>query len=436
MKKILSLAILTQAFAFPSFAQESWDLQKCIDYAIEHNITVKQQKDNVEQQRISLSTAKNSRLPDLSANASENLGFGRALSADNTYINRNTQSTVLNLSTSIPLITGGRIPAEIKVRKLGLDAAMADLSKTKESIALQVISAYLEAIYQRDLAEVARRQVELSGAQVRRTQLLYDNNKISAADLAQIKATKANDESSLTQQENAAQLALLTLSQLLELDKPDGMKLQTPSNIDISSIVLPAPDLIYSEALGIKPQIEAENLRLQSAEKSVTVAKSGLYPSLYLSAGLGSNFYKTSGFPSEKFRTQLKDNFSQSVSLNLSIPIFNRFQTRNNIRSAKLSVHTQELQLEQTRKALYKEIQQAYYNAVAAQRTSLSSDAALEASKESFSLMQSKYENGKANATEYQEAKNKLMNAETTAIQSKYRFIFTNKILDFYRRTL
>ncbi len=438
MKKLLIGALLLSFSSVSLQAQneKTWTLQTCIDYAIEHNLSVKQQEDNVEQQRLSLSTAKNSRLPDLNANAGESFGFGRGLTADNTYANRNTQSTNFGLNTSIPLITGGQIPAEIQIRRLGLEAAMADLSKARESVALQVISAYLEAIYQQDLVDVAKRQLQLSDEQVKRTQLLYDNSKATAVDLAQIKATKANDETSLTQQENNLQIAILALSQLLELDKPDGMKLQRPELVSSNNVVLPSPDVVYSEALGVKPLISAEQIRLKSAEKNVTLAKSRLYPSLYFSAGLGSNYYKTSGFPSSAFGKQLKDNFSQSLSLNLSVPIFNRFQTRNNIRAAKLSVHTQELQLEQTRKSLYKEIQQAYYNAVGAQRQCLSTEASLNASQEAFTLMTKKYENGKANVTEYQESKTSLMKAESNAIQAKYTFLFRQKILEFYRTAL
>lgn len=438
MKKLLIGALLLSFSSVSVCAQgeKTWTLQSCIDYAIEHNLSVKQQEDNVEQQRLSLSTAKNSRLPDLNANAGESFGFGRGLTADNTYANRNTQSTNFGLNTSIPLITGGQIPAEIQIRRLGLEAAMADLSKARESVALQVISAYLEAIYQQDLVDVAKRQLQLSDEQVKRTQLLYDNSKATAVDLAQIKATKANDETSLTQQENNLQIAILALSQLLELDKPDGMKLQRPELVNSNNVVLPSPDVVYSEALGVKPLISAEQIRLKSAEKNVTLAKSRLYPSLYFSAGLGSNYYKTSGFPSSAFGKQLKDNFSQSLSLNLSVPIFNRFQTRNNVRAAKLSVHTQELQLEQTRKSLYKEIQQAYYNAVGAQRQCLSTEASLNASQEAFTLMTKKYENGKANVTEYQESKTSLMKAESNAIQAKYTFLFRQKILEFYRTAL
>lgn len=436
MKKVLSLAILAQIVSLPTFAQNGWDLQKCIDYAIEHNITIKQTANNVEQGKIALNTSKNNRLPSLTGSISDGVNFGRGAGYDNVYVNNTTNSLGFNLGASVELFTGGRTENEIKAKKLDLEASLAGLSKAKESIALRVISAYLEAINQNDLVEVAERQVELSEAQVHRMQLRYDNNLASGSDLAQIKANKANDETQLVQQKNTAQLALLDLSQLLELPSPEGLNITKPTDIDAKSIVLPSPELVYSEALSIKPQIQQEQLTLKSKEKSVAIARAGYYPTLSLSGGLGSSYFTSSNAKMNGFKKQMSDNFSQNINLNLSIPIFNRFQTRNNIRSAKIGILNQELQLEQTKKDLYKEIQQAYYNALAAQRVCVSTEAALEASKESFALMKNKYENGKANTTEFQEEKTKLMKAEATAIQSKYKFIFTNKILEFYRKTI
>lgn len=410
-----------------------WDLTECVQYALAHNLNIKQQEDNVKLQEISLSTSKNSRLPDLNGSVGENLSFGRALTSDNTYLNRNTNSTSFSLSTSVPLITGGRIPAEIKVRKLNLQAALQDFEHARENVALSVTSSYLEAIYQKDLVQVAERQVELSKAQVRRMELLFQNDKASEAELSQIRSTLANDELSLTQQQNSYMLALLNLSQLLELETPDGFDVTRPEIGAVKGDELPSPDLVYNEAVGIKPQIQAEQIRLQSAEKNIQLAKSALYPTLHFSAGLGSSYYKTSGYEAMGFGKQLRDNFNQYLGFSLSVPIFKRFATRNSIRSARLQVHSQQIKLDQAKKQLYKEIQQAYYNAVAARRQCESSDEALTSASTAFDLMQLKYENGKATATEFQDSKTKYMRAESQQIQSRYTYLFRKKILNFYR---
>jgi outer membrane protein len=420
--------------AVPASSQtREWNLRECIDYAIEHNISIKQQENNVKNQEVSLSTAKNSRLPNLQASASESLGFGRGLTSNNTYANRNTQSTSFNLGSDVPIYTGGQITNQIRQNKLNLQAALADLEKAKENISMQVASAYLEAVYQKDLVTVAERQKELSEAQARRVELLFQNGKVSETELAEANSHVAADELSLTQQQNSCMLALLDLSQLLELPTPEEFDIQRPEVNDPATVILTAPDVIYAEALNIKPQIQAGKLNVLSAERGVRIAQAGHYPSVHFSAGMGSNYYKTSGFKADPFSKQMDDNFNQSLGVSLSVPIFNRFATRNAVRQARLQVTSQQMQLEETKKALYKEIQQAYYNALAAQKQCISSNAALQSCQTAFNLMQKKYENGKSTATEYQESKTALQKAESTALQSRYTFLFRQKIIEFYR---
>lgn len=433
MKRLFIISSLILNASVGTFAQKQWTLTECIEYAIEHSINIQRQQDAVKQQEISLNTARNSRLPDLTASAGENFGFGRALTSNNTYENNSTTSTSFSLGTSVPLITGGRIPAEISKSKLNLQATLADLEKAKQDISLNVASAYLEAICAKELVDVARQQIELSKAQKHRIEILVQNGRAAETQLAEINATVSNDELSYTQQSNNYSLALLTLSQLLELPSPEGFDI---ANIDVSNIsqtMLINPETAYSEAVVSKPQILAQEMRIQSAEKDIAISKSALYPSLYLSAGLGSNYYNTSGYKTQPFSDQIKDNFNQYIGLSLSVPIFNRFSTRNNIRSARLQLHSQQLTLDETKKALYKEIQQAYYNALAAQKQCTSSAAALKASETAFNLMEKKYENGKATSIEYQESKTSLAKAQSNNIQSIYTFIFRNKILNFYR---
>ena len=410
-----------------------WSLKQCIEYALEHNISIKQQQKTVENSEIQLNTARSARLPSLNASANQSFSFGRGLTSDNTYTNRGTQSTGFDLGTSIPLITGGQIPNTIAVRKIDLQAALADLEKAREDISLQVTSQYLECLYQKELMEVAERQCELSKNQLRRIKLLFDNGKKSEADLAEAQSAVANDELTLTQATNNYDLTLLTLSQLLELDTPQGFAVEKPAEASSALAALnqaPSADgLEYST----RPSIIAQQYRLKSAERNIRIAKAGYYPSLNFSAGLGSSYYKTSGFQADPFGTQMKNNFNQYLSFSLSIPIFNRFTTRNAVRQARVAVENQRLALENTRKALYKEMQQAYYNAVAAQKQYQSSQTACDAASASFNLMQKKYENGKANSTEFEEQKTRYMKAQADHLQAKYTYIFRQKILNYYR---
>lgn len=444
IKPLLSLAILLAATAAQTPAQaqvRTWTLKQCIDHALEHNIGVKQRDNERRRQELQLSTARNSRLPDLNASVGQNFSFGRGLTAQNTYTNTNTSSTSFSIGTGIPLFTGMSIPNTIKLNRLNLKAATADLEKAKNDIRMQVAQAYVEILYAMEMADVAHRQIAIDSMQAERLKAMVDNGKASEVELSQQQATLSQSRLTATQADNNMKLALLTLSQLLELPTPENFAISRPGATQPSTdatlpspdAILPSPDAIYAEAAGSRPEIQAEQLRLQGTERSIAIARAALYPQLSLSAGLGTNYYKTSGFRAEPFSDQIKNNFSQYIGLNLSIPIFNRFQTRNNIRSAKISRETQMLQLDNTRKALYKEIQQVYYNATAAAAKYNSSSLAVRSSGNAFMLMTAKYENGKAGITEFNEAKNNYLKAESDLTQARYEYLYQTALLDFYR---
>lgn len=437
MKKILLFVILVVLVKLDILAQtKQWTLLECCDYAVAHNISIKQTDNQRRKQELSLSTARNSRLPDLFASIGENFSFGRGLTAENTYSNTNTSQTSFSLGTSVPLFTGFQIPNTIKLNQLNLEAATQDLEKAKNDIRVQVAQAYVKILYDLEICDVARRQITIDSLQVYRLQVMLNNGKASQAELSQQQATLAQSHLTATQADNDLQLDILALTQLLELPSPEGFSVVRPDLDALLSSLnaqLVSPDLIYQEALTARPEVAAEQLRLQGTENSIKIAQSALYPSLSFSAGLGTNYYKTSGFTADGFGNQLKNNFSQYLGVNLQIPIFNRFSTRNNIRSARIDQETQQLQLDNVKKTLYKEIQQVYYNAVAASEKLRSSQQAMLAARDAFTLMQAKYENGKANITEFDDAKNKYLKAESDLVQARYEYLYQSHLLDFYR---
>lgn len=432
----IALMAVTAAGAQTEQAAQAWSLRQCISYALEHNITVKQQDVTRQQREIDLSTAKNSRLPDLNGSASQNRSFGRGLTSENTYSNTNTSSTSFSLGTSVPLFSGLKIPRTIELNKLNLEAATADMEKARNDISVQVAQAYVQILYDMEMCDVAQRQISIDSLQVVRLKEMYRNGKASGVDVAQQEATLAQSRLTYTQADNDCRLAVLALTQLLELPSPEGFAIIRPDAgvIDPSAgAVPPSPDEIYQEAITFKPEIKAELYRLKGSEMNIKIAQSALLPTLSLNAGLGSNYYKTSGFDAESFGRQLRNNFSQYIGLSLNVPIFNRFATRNSIRSAKLQRETQQLQLDNVRKNLYKEIQQAYYNTIAARAKYESSMEASRSNKAAFDLMSAKYEYGKANITEFNEAKNNWLKAESDLVIAKYEYVYDTSLIDFYR---
>lgn len=432
MRKI-ALATLSLLPAMLMGQPKAWTLQECIGYALEHNISVKQSEINTAQKEIELNTAENSRLPGLAASASENLSFGRGLTADNTYANTNTTSTSFSLGGSIPIFQGFEIKNSIIMSKLDLAAAMTDLEKAKDDIRVSVAQAYVQILYNKEILGVADNQVEIDAQQLARIENMKANGKASAAQVAAQQATLAQSKLSQTQAQNNLSISILDLTQLLELTTPEGFDIVTPPESALKPGLLMNPEEVFAQAEQIKPVIQSEQIRLDYMAQQIKRAKGAYLPTLSLNGGIGTNFYTSNGRENKSFGDQVKNNFSQYVALSLNIPIFSRFQTRNQVRSAQLAFDNQNLQLENAKKSLYKEIQQAYYNASTSQEKAKSSIEAAASAKQAFELEREKYENGKTGITEYNESKTRWLEAESNLLQARYESLYLEKVLDFYR---
>ena len=433
-KYIGSLLLAGAGVCFcPVQAQEAWTLRQCIDYAIEHNISIRQVENSTDQNKVNVNTTKWARLPNLKGSASQNWSWGRTASPiDNSYTDINSGNTSFSLGTSVPIFTGLQLSNEYALAKLNLKAAIEDLKKAKEDVAINIAGSYLQTLLNLELNKVAQNQIKLSEEQLIRIKGLFDVGKASPAQVAEAQARVAQDQMTAVQAENQYKLSLLDLSQLLELPTPEGFVLANPEE-EVAFAPLTAPDDIYSEAIAYKPGIKAAEYRLEGTAKSIRIAQSQFYPQLSFSAGLGSNYYTISGQSADNFGKQMKNNLNKYVGFNLSVPIFNRFATRNQIKTSRLKQTYQSLELENTKKKLYKEIQQAWYSAVAAESKFSSSASAVNANEESFRLISEKFDNGKATFVEYNEAKTNLTKALSDRLQAKYEYLFRTKILDFYK---
>lgn len=433
--RLLGIVLLLLLISTPSSAKQ-WTLPECIDYAIEHNISLKQRENTCRQNELNLNTAKNSRLPDLNAGVSESLGFGRSLGMDNTYSKNNTSNTSFQISTSVPILTGNRIENTIKLNQLNLEASTADLEKARNDIRTQIAQQYIQIVYDTEILAVAKRQIGIDSLQLYRLQEMERNGKATLTEVLQQKSTMEQSRLTATQAENTYRLDLLALSQLLELPSPEGFSIVIPTlPNNYGSLINVNPEIIYQEAIAVKPEVQAEQLRLKASDANILIAKSAKYPTLSFNAGLGTNYYKTlnGNYKQDSFGSQIKNNFSQSLGLQLNVPIFNRYATRNSIKSASIDKENQQLALDNVKKTLYKEIQQVYYNTIAAEAKYKSSLQAEVTSKDAFNLTQAKYENGKATITEFNESKNNMMKAESDLVQARYQLIYQKALIDFYR---
>ncbi len=444
MKKIiLYLAALLPCLGVQ--AQESqarrWTLEECIQYAIENNIELKQREQTQQLREIDMNTSKNSWLPNLNASVGQDFSFGRAQLSDGTLNSRNGSTTSFGAQVSMPVFDGFRIPNDIAARKLDLKAATASLEKAKEDLSINVTSYFIQVLYNKEILKIAELQVELTGEQVSRTQALVDAGKVPLSQLYDIKAQLAKDEVTMIEAKNNVDLAMLDLMQSLELERAGGsFDIRQPQIDDAvekyMGSIMP-PQNIYNNAVEVKPQIKEQEYLLESQKKMLKVAQADYFPQLSLNASYGTGYYYyytglREGEINRPFGKQFNDNSRQLIGFSLSIPIFNRFRIRNNVRASRVNIINRELLMESTKKTLYKEIQQAYYNATASQEKYIASDRSVEASREAFSYAEERYAAGKSNVFEYNESKTKYAQSLSEQAQSKYNFILRAKILDFY----
>ncbi|MDY4845778.1 MAG: TolC family protein [Parabacteroides sp.] len=444
MKKSLFIGMACWLTAASVEAQEPaspWTLEECIRYAIEHNITLKQQEQVQANREVELQTNRAAWLPAVNANMGQSFQFGRASTKSGVIVDQNASNTSFNINLDMPLFDGMKTYHNIAASKLNLKAAVETLNKAKEDLSIQIASTYLQVLYNKELLKIAELQIALDQEQVQRTEALVNNGKVPLSQLYDIKAQLAKDEVTRTEAANNVQLALLDLAQSLELEQEEkGFDIPAPTQVDAIEAnmgsLLP-PDLIYDHAISFKPQIKEQEYLLANQKELLKVAQSGYYPKLNFGASYSNGYYHTSGgasqyFDNLSFGEQLKQNGQKIVGFSLSIPLFNRLQIRNSVRSSRIGIRNQELAMENTKKQLYKEIQKAFYDASAAQQKYQASDKSVEANREAFHYAQQKYEAGKSTVFEFNEAKTKYAQSLAEQAQAKYDYIFRAKILDFY----
>jgi outer membrane protein len=419
-------------------AAKLWSLEDCILHAVEHNLNIKQIQQDIENKEVELSTSKNSRLPNLNVSASQNFNFGRSPSTTGVIVDRNSSNSSLNVQTSMPIFDGFRITNDIEVKKLNLSAALKSMEKARENLSVNVASLYVQVLYYKELRNISQLQYDLTTSQVERTEALVNSGKAPESQLYDIKAQQASDEVSLIEAKNNESLYLLDLAQNLELEREEmNFDVVVPSSQDIvvdnMKSIIP-PDNIYENAVSFKPQIKEQEILLESRKKMLNVARAGYYPTLNFGASLSTGYYHyyNQNVENASFENQLNQNLSRSIGLTLSIPVFNRFQVRNSVRSARIGIFSQEISILNSKKELYKEIQQAYYNAIASQEKYISSNKSVDAARESYKYSEERYNAGKSTVFEYNEAKTKYSQSLSQQAQAKYDYIFRVKILDFY----
>ena len=428
------IALLTVVVFSSVQAQQNYTLMECIDIALENNRNIKQQELNRRQRENAYSQARADLLPSLNASAGQNFVFGRSIGLDNTYENTNSSQTSFGIGADITLFDGLRMKHNIDARKAEMYASEADLEKMQDDIIMSVSTAFLQALLNKELLQIAESQLEATRASLERRTELVNSGKMAQGELYEQEAQLAKEELNRVRAESNLKLALLDLAQIMELDRFEQFSITAPSDeILFNETTLLPSEAVYESALVNRPEIRSMRYRMESNEKELLMARSQYYPSLSFGANMGTGYYKMNGRDNDPFNTQLRNNISNSLGFSLRIPIFNKFQVRNSVHNAELAIANTRLEMDKTRLDLRKNIEQAYYNAVGAKSRWEAAEKSIAASREAYRFAEQKYENGRANAYELFLAKNNLTQALGEEVQAKYEYAFRLKILELLK---
>ena len=410
----------------------NWSLEKCINYAIEHNIQVKQMALQTKSSKSSLEQSKAGLLPDLNADASYSLEFSGFDPSTGDKVSSNFRRANASLNSSVTLFNGLQQYNTIKKNSYTVLADLEELEDMKYSITLQVATAYLQILFDKELLDVANSQLGITKGQEQRTKILVEAGSLAKGNLLEIQAQAATEELNRINAENNLRTSYLNLTQLLELDTTDGFEIQVPELDEPSEqIMIESAGKIFAESMDL-PMIKKQELRLKGSEKDLLISKGVLSPTVYLSGSYGS-YYTSIYDPPLAFTDQFSDNKNFRITLGVRVPLFNNFTVKNSITQSKLQVENSKYELDLAKNQLFKDIQTARNSAEAALAKFNASKKAVEAQEESFSYTQQKFDLGLVNSVDYNTAKNQLTKSQSDMVQSKFEFIFRVNILNFYQ---
>ena len=435
----IRLSVLTALLVVATaFAQDKkWTLKECVNHAIENNITIKKNKKFLEISEINVVDAKGNFLPSLGASTNGNFSSGLSPDQEGILKNTNNFSSSFNLSSGGTIFNGYRNLNIFKQAQLGVEASKLDLQKIEDDISLFVVNAYLNVLFAKENLEVAQTQYEISTKNIEVTQAQVDAGVKPKGDLLDAESTVAADAQNVVTQQNALDLALLSLAQLLQV---------SPDNFDIAIIDVGSPsiatlyensNMVYEKALENRAEIARAKLAVDNADLNIKIAKGAYLPTLSYSLGASTSyFYQFNNlFPNQVnagFASQFGDRFQYGGGLSLNIPIFNRNQTKANVNQSIINQKISEFDLEDQKLQLKETIERAYLDAKAAAKSFEVAKISLDAQKEAFKNAEERYNLGAMTSFDFDQVRSRFVDAESTLIRAKFDYVFKTKVLEFY----
>ncbi len=442
---------------------QSWSLQDCIDYAMLHNIEIRQQQLNEKASKYDVQQGYANILPTLNAEGTQGFNFGRSVDPfTNEFSTERIMRQDARAGSSMVIFSGFQNINYLRYNMLRNTAMRYDTERTQNDVTLNIAAAYMQILYNEDLLETARQQVELIKSQLERTRSLFQGGTLPRGSVLEIEARLAEEELNLINAENNLRLSYLELMQMLDLDPAMEFSVVRPEVAVEETYMMHDAAHVYEKALQTEPTVQSAQTRILFVERQLAIERGRMSPSLFLEGSLFTGYSEASMQPAYRqelgpvqigylqdetpvftdgYRTmmqrkpysdQIRDNFSQSVSLRLRIPIFNRWEVRTRIQHAKIDLERARNNFELSQNNLNKIIQQAHADAQAAYQRYQATTKSLDAFSESFHYTRQRFELGMVSSVEFNESQTRLARAEREVLQAKYDYVFKTKIMEFY----
>ncbi len=464
---LLCLGSLSPSAVAQSSGNNVWTLQRCLEHALDHNLQLQQAELGIVRGALAETSAKGAFLPNLNASSSYGVNIGQRIDPfTNQFASDAVQSSNYGMSSGLTLFNGFQNHLNLRRARLGLELAQTNVEIAQNNVALNLASAYLNVLFQKEFLTIAQLNAEATGRQVDRVQKLVNAGAAAESDLYDVLAQQAADQSSVVSAENGVTIAKLALAQLLQLsgDEADNLEVAPPSDDLLEATQLPlSADAAVAFALNAFPDMKAAELQVTDAYLGLDLAKAQRMPRITGSYSVGSGYSQNrqtlvsdpitqdvtietvegillttpvviqdGEFATMSFQDQFTNNLNQSIFFSLSLPIFNGFGIETNIDRAEVDVLSAQLAKEQTAQSLTQTVEQSWADARAAQRTFEANDRALEAATLAMTNAEARFEAGAISALEYADARTRLDNARINALRTQYDFVFKTRILDFY----
>lgn len=441
MKQRTLCFITILAAASGLYAQEAskqWSLQDCINYALEKNIKLQQDKIALEESDVDVKTAKASLFPSLSFNTGHNV-INRPYQQNSSTVSgteiissdsKTTYNGNYSLNAQWTLWNGGKRLNNIKQQKTARDIASLSVSETENMLQEEITKLFMQILYADESVKINKSTLETSEANFKRGEELFKEGSISKADLAQLESQVGNDKYQLVTSESTLRNYKLQLKQLLELDGTDEMTLALPTLSDEQVMkVLPSQADVYQTALTTRPEIQSGQLSIDNAKLGIKTAKAGYMPTISLSASSSST---TNSASTNNLAQQMKYGWNNMIGVSLSIPIFDNRQNKSNVQKAKLQYSNSQLNLATKQKELYSTVETLWLDALNAQQQYAAADTKLKSSQTSYDMVSEQFTLGMKNTVELLTEKNNLQSAQQQRLQAKYMAVLDRALLDFY----